>query len=46
MGDTVTSLCQNAITQFPESLLVTSFFALFGLIIAVMKDIPDVPGDR
>ena len=46
VGNTISSLIQNTVVQFPEILLVTSFFALFGLIIAVMKDIPDVPGDR
>eukprot|EP01041_Mallomonas_annulata_P011552 gene11553-24164_t len=35
-----------AIKAFPESLLLTSFFAVFGLIIAIMKDVPDIEGDR
>lgn len=32
--------------RFPESLLVTVFFAVFGLVIAIMKDVPDVQGDK
>lgn len=29
-----------------RSLLAASFFAVFGLVIALMKDVPDVLGDR
>ena len=32
--------------QHPESLLLTAFFAVFGVVIALMKDVPDVEGDR
>lgn len=30
---------------YPESVLAASFFALFGLVIALMKDVPDISGD-
>ena len=35
-----------AVRQHPESLLLTAFFAIFGVVIALMKDVPDVEGDR
>lgn len=31
---------------FPESLVATAFFAVFGVVIAIMKDVPDVQGDK
>lgn len=31
--------------QFPEAVALTSFFAVFGVVIALMKDVPDVRGD-
>lgn len=31
---------------YPESLLLTGFFAIFGVVIALMKDVPDVQGDK
>jgi homogentisate phytyltransferase/homogentisate geranylgeranyltransferase len=31
--------------QYPECLALATFFSLFGLVIAVMKDVPDVLGD-
>ena len=30
----------QAIAAYPESVWVTSFFAVFGLVIAIMKDVP------
>ena len=36
----------HAIKAFPEGLALTTFFAVFGFVIAVMKDVPDVVGDR
>jgi len=33
------------IQQYPESIILNSFFAIFGLIIAIMKDVPDIRGD-
>lgn len=33
------------IKQYPESIILNSFFAIFGLIIAIMKDVPDIRGD-
>lgn len=30
----------------PESVAVTIFFAIFGMIIALMKDVPDIEGDK
>ena len=44
MGTPLLSL-SSAIRAFPEILLVSVFFALFGVVIAVMKDAPDVEGD-
>jgi len=35
----------SGVQTCPESLVVTSFFAIFGLVIAIMKDVPDVKGD-
>jgi homogentisate phytyltransferase/homogentisate geranylgeranyltransferase len=32
--------------KFPESLVSAGFFAIFGLVIAFMKDVPDVLGDE
>jgi homogentisate phytyltransferase/homogentisate geranylgeranyltransferase len=32
--------------MFPESIVLTAFFAIFGLVIAIMKDVPDVQGDK
>ena len=34
------------LSSFPESALVTLFFAIFGLVIAIMKDVPDINGDK
>lgn len=33
------------IQQYPESIILNSFFAIFGLVIAIMKDVPDIRGD-
>ena len=35
-----------AISKFPESVYLTTFFAIFGVVIAIMKDTPDVAGDQ
>lgn len=35
-----------AISKFPESIYLTAFFAIFGVVIAIMKDTPDVVGDQ
>ena len=35
-----------ACRMFPESILLTTFFAIFGVVIALMKDVPDVQGDK
>ena len=32
----------SACQMYPESVLLTSFFAIFGIVIALMKDVPDV----
>lgn len=31
--------------RYPEAVALTSFFAVFGVVIALMKDVPDVRGD-
>ena len=31
--------------MYPECSLATVFFAVFGMVIAMMKDVPDVKGD-
>jgi homogentisate phytyltransferase / homogentisate geranylgeranyltransferase len=36
----------SAWKQFPESFFVTAFFAIFGVVIAVLKDTPDIKGDQ
>jgi homogentisate phytyltransferase/homogentisate geranylgeranyltransferase len=33
------------IKSYPESIIVSIFFAFFGLVIALMKDVPDIKGD-
>jgi homogentisate phytyltransferase / homogentisate geranylgeranyltransferase len=36
----------GACRQFPESVVLTAFFAVFGIVIALMKDVPDIDGDK
>lgn len=36
----------NACKAYPEAILLTTFFAIFGLVIAIMKDVPDIKGDQ
>lgn len=36
------AVCQH----FPESVLLTVFYAIFGVVIALMKDVPDIQGDK
>ena len=36
----------SACTSQIDAILVTAFFAFFGVVIALMKDVPDVKGDR
>jgi 4-hydroxybenzoate polyprenyltransferase len=31
---------------FPESVLVSLFFVVFGIVIAFLKDVPDIKGDK
>lgn len=33
------------LSAFPESIIVTAFFAMYGFVIAIMKDVPDIEGD-
>lgn len=35
----------EAAKSYPESVMITVFFAIFGVVIALMKDVPDVNGD-
>lgn len=46
VGNSLKELMMTATSQFPESVAATAFFAVFGTIIAIMKDIPDIVGDR
>jgi len=39
------SALKELLQSYPESVFVTAFFAVFGLVIAIMKDVPDVKGD-
>lgn len=39
------SLLSQVTRQYPEAVALTSFFAIFGVVIALMKDVPDVRGD-
>lgn len=32
-------------SRYPESVAVATFFAVFGMVIALMKDVPDIKGD-
>lgn len=36
----------QALWKYPEGIAVASFFSLYGLVIALMKDIPDIRGDK
>jgi homogentisate phytyltransferase/homogentisate geranylgeranyltransferase len=45
VGDTIGAVLGTAL-QFPESIAATAYFAIFGTIIAIMKDVPDIIGDR
>jgi len=36
----------GACSAFPEAVTMSIFFAIFGIVIALMKDTPDVEGDR
>ena len=36
----------QACCKFPESVALAVFFAIFGVVIAIMKDVPDIRGDR
>jgi 4-hydroxybenzoate polyprenyltransferase len=42
---TIFALGQQTLARFPEAIVLTSFFAVFGVVIALMKDVPDVRGD-
>jgi homogentisate phytyltransferase/homogentisate geranylgeranyltransferase len=44
-GNIIPSL-KVACKMYPESVLLTGFFAVFGTVIAIMKDVPDVQGDK
>lgn len=35
----------RALVAYPDGLLITAFFAIFGIVIALMKDVPDIRGD-
>lgn len=39
------SSLKEALLAYPESIYITVFFAIYGLVIALMKDVPDVRGD-
>ena len=45
VGDTIGAVLGTAL-QFPEAIAATAYFAIFGTIIAIMKDVPDIIGDR
>jgi homogentisate phytyltransferase/homogentisate geranylgeranyltransferase len=44
-GNTVVTVWQ-CLTTYPACALSSLFFGVFGLVIALMKDVPDVVGDR
>jgi homogentisate phytyltransferase/homogentisate geranylgeranyltransferase len=45
MGSQMPLSWSSALSQAPESIWVTAFFAAFGVVIAILKDVPDVKGD-
>lgn len=45
VGDTLRAVLDTAL-RFPECIAATAYFAIFGTIIAIMKDVPDIIGDR
>jgi homogentisate phytyltransferase / homogentisate geranylgeranyltransferase len=45
-GSAATSTVWSVLTQDLRCSLLSSYFAVFGLVIALMKDVPDVLGDR
>lgn len=38
-------VCKDLASKYPEALAVASFFTVFGAVIALMKDVPDIRGD-
>jgi hypothetical protein len=42
---TLLQLSKEAWKTYPEAVAFTGFFAVFGVVIALMKDVPDVRGD-
>lgn len=36
----------TVLRDYPQSIWLTAFFAIFGVIIALLKDVPDTSGDR
>jgi homogentisate phytyltransferase/homogentisate geranylgeranyltransferase len=45
LGAKIPSLLE-ACRLYPESVVLTAFYAIFGVVIALMKDVPDIHGDR
>ena len=35
-----------AINKYPQSIFVSAYFAIYGLVIAILKDVPDIDGDK
>jgi 4-hydroxybenzoate polyprenyltransferase len=46
LNKSVPSSVSNALKQYPESIWVSMFFAVYGLAIAILKDVPDIAGDK
>lgn len=46
MNERVPLSVLDALKTYPESVLVSFFFAIYGLAIAVLKDVPDIAGDK
>ena len=42
----VPSSILDAINTYPEAVAVSIYFAVYGLVIAILKDVPDIIGDK
>ncbi len=46
LGEEAPSSLLAAIKKYPQSAFVSAYFAVYGLVIAILKDVPDIEGDK
>lgn len=46
MNEDAPASAWDAFKRYPESVWISAFFAVYGLAIAILKDIPDIQGDK